>query len=86
MSYFEIENELFKKLYESYPNIDSFKNDLAKSYYKLAQQHILNMSISLSRSFFQKAEQLWLELVEANPQDIQFKEHLEAVKKVLEKL
>jgi hypothetical protein len=80
-------NQVFKELYEAYPNNVSFKNGLAVSYYKLGQFYRDNQNDKKKAlAYFLKAEELWVELVRAAPQYAEFQRFLAQVQRDLENL
>ena len=87
LEFFEDYKRLEKELYESYPRNVYFKNGLAISYAKLGE--VFNDKKNekeRARLFFEKAKEIWEELVVQAPQFIQFQRHLENVKDILEEL
>jgi hypothetical protein len=83
LDFFEKRSELGKSLYEAYPNNVSFKNGLAISYYKLAQQYQAANNDLKAVDYFKNAEKLWEELVIEAPQYVDFQRFLGIVRNIL---
>ncbi|MGD1893747.1 MAG: NB-ARC domain-containing protein [Cyclobacteriaceae bacterium] len=84
LKYYEQYRALIEELYEAYPQNVSFKNGLAISYVKLGLTYEQREEADQSKEFFQKAKQLWSELVNKAPQYAEFQRNLNWVKQKLE--
>ncbi|MDX2249992.1 MAG: tetratricopeptide repeat protein, partial [Bacteroidia bacterium] len=86
LAFFEERSRLGKELYEAYPNNVSFKNGLAISYAKLGVFSLENLDDPLkAKNYFLEAEGLWIELVKAAPQYVEFQKFLALVRDYLAK-
>lgn len=86
LAFYEDETELFKELYEAYPQNVSFKNGLAISFWKLGDFNRKAENKTEARAYFQEAERLWAELVSSFPSYPLFKKYLDVARKDLENL
>lgn len=82
---FELDAELSKQLYESYPQNVSFKNGLAVSYAKLGVFNKNQLKDNQkAKIYFQQAHDLWRELTTDYPTYVEFQGHFKNVKSYLE--
>jgi tetratricopeptide (TPR) repeat protein len=79
---FEKYIKLSKELYAAYPTNVSFKNSLAISYVKLASFYLAKNNIK-AKINFKEAEKYFAELHELSPNNAQFKQYLDIVRKIL---
>ncbi len=87
LRFFEERSRLGKELYAAYPQNVSFKNGLAISYAKLGvfnQEQLKNNN--KARFYFEKAEQIWIELVKDAPQYVKYQDFLKKVQNILKSL
>ncbi|MFN3848807.1 MAG: NB-ARC domain-containing protein [Spirosomataceae bacterium] len=80
--HYENMSKLFEELYRNYPNQVSFKNGLAISYFKLGTVYQDNEK-QKAIEYFKKAESHWIELTQAFPMYVEFKNNLNGVKNAL---
>ncbi|MFA5985106.1 MAG: tetratricopeptide repeat protein [Methylococcaceae bacterium] len=76
LGYFEEETELFKTLYEAYPNHVEFKNGLAVSYSKLGATHAALGNLDQALGYFEEGLKLSQDLYAAYPNHVEFKNGL----------
>ena len=83
MGFFEDETELFKELYEAYPNNVSFKNGLAVSFIKLGSIFERLEKREKSRDNYKEAKKLLEQLVTSFPNYVEFQNNLNWVENQL---
>ncbi|MCX7094094.1 MAG: NB-ARC domain-containing protein [Methylobacter sp.] len=76
LGFFEDETELFKALYEAYPDNVSFKNGLAISYEKQGDMHVALGHLDRALGFYEDETELFKALYEAYPDNVPFKNSL----------
>jgi MinD-like ATPase involved in chromosome partitioning or flagellar assembly/Flp pilus assembly protein TadD len=87
LTFFEKSISLSEELYSAYPSNISFKNGLAVSYSKLGTfyKDVRNDNWK-AKSNYNKAENIWKELVSISPNYIQFKEYLRFIQENIKEL
>ena len=71
--YFEQQTQLFKELYQSYPDNIGFKKVLAASYSKLGETHSSLGDLSKALGYFEQFNRLMAELCEKYHDNVGFK-------------
>jgi tetratricopeptide (TPR) repeat protein len=87
LKYFDDYNRLTKELYDSDPNNVAFKNGLAISYINLGVFYQDSKTVKKNaQKYFQKAKDLWEDLVNKFPNYVEFQKNLKWVNKTLDNL